>query len=86
MNAETATTKDYIYCEDCKEFVDFWKYDHNLENAGHDGCKWRYVTEEELKECIASCIEWHCFEEQFVKQTVVIVGPQDDYGNIIQAS
>lgn len=44
-------------------FVDFWKYDHNIKDAGHEGCKWRYVTEEELKECVSDCEENGCFEE-----------------------
>jgi len=60
---EEKTVHDYIYCEDCKMFVDFWKYDHSIVSAGHDGCNWRYVTKEELKNCIAGCREHGCFEE-----------------------
>lgn len=55
-------TTDYIYCEDCKTFVDLWKYG-SVENAGHKHCRWRYVTEEELKRCIQDCIEVGCFSE-----------------------
>jgi len=58
-----ATVKDYIYCEDCKTFADFWKYGHNIEDAGHDKCKWRYVTLSELKVCIQDCKDDGCFDE-----------------------
>ena len=56
------TNKDYIYCEDCNEYVDFWKYD-NVEDTGHDECNWHYVNDEELKDCIKDCEEDKCFEE-----------------------
>lgn len=58
------TTKEYIFCETCQMFVDFWKYNNSIEDAGHEGCKWRYVTEEELKVCIEDCKENGCFEEE----------------------
>jgi hypothetical protein len=48
------TTKDYIYCEDCETYVDRWKFD-NIEDTGHADCRWRYVTEDELKDCVAEC-------------------------------
>ncbi|KKN65874.1 hypothetical protein LCGC14_0476910 [marine sediment metagenome] len=54
--------EDYIYCEDCQMFVDFWKY-NNLADTGHAGCNWRYVTGEELIDCLADCEEAGCFEE-----------------------
>ncbi len=57
------TTKDYIYCKDCETFVDFWKYDHSLKDCGHDKCKWRYVTKEELKGLIEDCKKDGCFDE-----------------------
>lgn len=57
------TKQDYIYCEDCQMLVDFWKYDHNIGDAGHEGCNWRYVTDEELAEAIEDCRENGCFEE-----------------------
>ncbi len=57
------TTKSYIYCETCDQFVDLWKYDC-LEDTGHDTCNWRYVTKEELKECISDCEQDGCFEEE----------------------
>jgi hypothetical protein len=72
MNKATATVKDYIYCEDCDEFVDFWKYNHSLEDCGYENCKWRYVTKKELKGCIKECEEWHCFDEHFVKPVMII--------------
>jgi len=48
--------EDYIYCEDCNMFVDLWKY-------GHENCKWRYVTDKELAECIEDCEQAGCFRE-----------------------
>ena len=56
-------TQDYIYCEDCKMFVDYWKYDHNIEDAGHAGHHWRYVTEEELAELLEECRQEGCLDE-----------------------
>ena len=50
---------DYIYCEDCETYLDFWKYD-SIEDTDHENCKWRYVTEEELKVCMRDCIEDGC--------------------------
>lgn len=60
------TCRDYIYCVDCEMFVDFWKYEHNIDDAGHEGCNWRYVTEEELAECIEECQRNGCFDEVFI--------------------
>lgn len=54
--------KDYLYCEDCHTFVDLWKYG-NVEDTGHEKHRWRYVTKEELKQCIEDCKEDGCFEE-----------------------
>lgn len=51
------TKKDFIYCEDCQMYVDFWKYDHNIDDAGHNGCNWRQVNDEELAQCIEDCKE-----------------------------
>lgn len=53
----------YIYCKDCKEFVDRWKYD-TIDDAGHKDCNYRPVTEEELANCVADCIEFGCFEDE----------------------
>lgn len=58
------TNQDYIFCEDCQMFVDFWKYDHNIVDAGHEGCNWRYVTDEELAVCIEDCQQNGCFDER----------------------
>lgn len=58
--------QDFIYCEDCKQFVDFWKYDHDIESCGHSTCKWRYVTCEELDDCIKNCLEQGCFDEEVI--------------------
>lgn len=54
-------TTDYIYCEECEEFVDFYKYG-SIEDTSHANCKWRYVTEEELKQCEEDCRKDGCFE------------------------
>lgn len=59
------TVKDYLYCKDCKMFVDLWKYD-NLEDTGHKDCKHRFVTVKELAECVKDCKEQGCFEEEFL--------------------
>lgn len=64
MKITEATTKDYIYCETCKMYVDYWKYDHDIKAAGHEQCNWRFVTQEELKNCVASCLENGCFDEE----------------------
>ena len=63
MRPERMTNQDYIYCEDCRMLVDFWKYDHNIRDTGHQDCNWRYVTDEELATCIEDCKEAGCFEE-----------------------
>lgn len=60
---EGKNKEDYIYCETCKMMVDFWKYDYSLEQAGHEDCKWRYVTNKGLKECIKECQKEGCFDE-----------------------
>ena len=57
-------TTDYIYCEDCKQFIDLWKYGGGIEDTGHDKCNWRYVTEEELKQCVADCKQDGCFKDE----------------------
>lgn len=54
------TAKDYIYCMTCKMYVDFFAYDHDINDAGHEKCKWRYVIKKELKNCIADCISDKC--------------------------
>lgn len=58
--------EDYIYCETCKMFVDYWKYDHDIADAGHEGCQWRFVTDEELAGCIQDCLEAGCFSESML--------------------
>ncbi len=52
------TCRDFIFCEDCQEYVDLWRYDGILDNTGHGKCKWRYVTNEELRMCVADCEEY----------------------------
>ncbi len=54
---------DFIYCVDCKTYVDLWKYG-DVESSGHGGCNWRFVNAEELEECIRECDETGCFEEE----------------------
>lgn len=57
-------THDYIYCEDCKGYEDFWKFRREnktekeaLAACGHFGHNWRFVTEAELVNCIKDCEE-----------------------------
>lgn len=57
------TPDDYLYCETCKTFVDFWKYDHSRDAAGHLNCNVRSITEEEFRQLIKECEEAGCFEE-----------------------
>jgi len=59
----TKLVTDYIWCETCKMFVDLWKYG-SIEDAGHEGCDWRYVTEAELVECVAACERHGCFHKE----------------------
>lgn len=54
--------EDYGYCKTCNEYFDLWKYG-DIENAGHESCKWRYVTPEELKGLIENCKRDGCFDE-----------------------
>jgi len=55
------TIKDYLYCQDCQEYVDLWKYG-DIESTGHSQCKWRYVTVKELAVCVNDCEDFGCFE------------------------
>jgi len=55
--------EDYIYCEKCDTYVDFWKYDHDESAAGHEDHVWRYVNPRELKKLSKECRELGCFEE-----------------------
>lgn len=63
---KTLTTKDYIYCSTCQMYVDFWKYGHSIRDAGHSLCNWRYVTPDELTNCIEDCLASGCFDEEIV--------------------
>lgn len=58
-------TTDFIYCEDCKEYVDLWKYD-SIDDTGHADHNWRFVTEEELSDLIKDCKEFGCFDEKIL--------------------
>ena len=55
--------EDYIYCEKCGTYVDFWKYEHDERAAGHEDHAWRYATPRELKRLAKECQELGCFEE-----------------------
>lgn len=55
--------EEYKYCIDCKMVFDFWKYDHNLDDAGHNGHRIRELTDWEYEEALKSCEEAGCFEE-----------------------
>jgi len=54
---------DYRYCETCGMYFDFWKYDYDLEEAGHLGHNVRDLTDEEYREALKSCEEAGCLEE-----------------------
>lgn len=49
-------TTDYIYCEDCHEFVNLLRYgtfeqdQFRVEGSGHADHNWRYITDKELNE------------------------------------
>lgn len=63
MSAITLSNEDYIYCEDCKMYIDFWKYDHDIHDAGHSGCRTRFVTDTELvvlKDIYNDCVYNGC--------------------------
>jgi len=55
---------DYRFCETCQAFFDFWKYEHDLADAGHEGHRVREVTEEEYRELLRECQEAGCLDEQ----------------------
>lgn len=59
-NIKNMKKTDYIYCEDCEEYSDFYVYDYHIEDTGHEDCKWRYVNDEELKGCIKDCKDFGC--------------------------
>ena len=54
---------DYVYCETCEMFVDLWRYDWSLRDAGHLGHKTREPTDEEFRECVGDCARSGCFDE-----------------------
>jgi len=60
----TPQLTDYLYCETCGMVVDFWKYDHDLEAAGHDGCTTRPLTPAEYEQAVKSCEAAGCFDEE----------------------
>jgi len=72
------TVNDYLKCESCKEFVDWWKY-RDLEDAGHKGHKVRNVTPKELKECLADCRETidRCDQEGCEQRGFIVDSPED---------
>jgi len=57
----------YKYCEDCGVFFDFWKYDYNLEAAGHEDHIVRDITDEEYQKCLKDCREMGCFDEDLLR-------------------
>src|SRR5487761_1473690 len=73
------TVNDYLYCETCGGlYVDWWKY-KDLEDAGHQDCKVRNVTSEELKECVADCKETidRCDQEGCEQRGFIVDSPED---------
>lgn len=70
---------DYIFCEDCGIWVDFWKYE-NLEEAGHEGHNVRNPKSyEELKECVDDCQETidRCDDENCTQRAFIVDSPED---------
>ncbi|MCL5068357.1 MAG: hypothetical protein M1368_08415 [Thaumarchaeota archaeon] len=70
---------DYIFCEDCEIWVDFWKYE-NLEDAGHEGHNVRNPKSyEELKECVDDCQETidRCDDENCPQRGFIVDSPED---------
>jgi hypothetical protein len=53
--------QDYKYCIDCRTIFDFWKYDHDLWEAGHNGHRIRELTDREFREAIKECEKEGCF-------------------------
>ena len=53
---------DYQYCEDCKTVFDFWKYDYDLEAAGHKNHKIRPLTQQEYRQALKACEAAGCFK------------------------
>ena len=56
------SNEDYLYCKDCETFVDLWNYG-DVESTGHEDHNWRFVTNEELNNCIDDCKEEGCLQE-----------------------
>lgn len=54
---------NFLYCEDCDTYLDFWKFDYNIRDAGHESCKWRFATTKEAKALVAECKEDDCTNE-----------------------
>lgn len=54
---------DFIYCHDCRQYSDLYQYG-DVESSGHANCKYRFVTEKELKNCVNDCIEFQCAKNQ----------------------
>lgn len=62
ISPEVMVEHDYGFCKDCNMFFDLWKYT-GIEDAGHAGCQWRYVSKKELEYCIKSCKGHGCFTD-----------------------
>lgn len=56
------SNKDYIFCKDCNEYIDFWRYDNSIKETNHINHNWRYVNDKELKMCIKDCIDDGCLK------------------------
>lgn len=59
--------EDFIYCNDCDEFVDLWNYD-SIEDAGHATCDYRYVDYSEMIECLSDCIDEGCISPEEIDE------------------
>ena len=72
------TASDYLFCEDCKTWVDFYKY-RNLKDTGHAGHNVRNPrTYEELEACVNDCAETidRCDEEGCDQRGSIVDSPE----------
>ena len=60
INLRPAKTNDYVYCLDCREYVDLWKEDIKETNHYTHNC--RFVTETELETLNEECWLGGCFK------------------------
>ena len=72
------TVNDYLYCEDCKEFVDWWKY-QDLRDTGHEDHIGSQRHFRRTQECVADCKETidRCDQEDCDQCGFIVDSPED---------